>query len=668
MGWSAQYFTTIIIQGDTPQTGIFIYNGTPGLGTLIGAWAAAAGVDPYGNPYDAGINVNQGNITGVSISDSTATVLNILASTIANSTLTNNAISGGTITETTIIFDSGGGQLFGYTSTTTTITQTTPGTYNFTALTTTASVTVWGGAQGGNGGSTSEGGSGGNAGACAGEPAYHLVINNVYSYTVGQGGGPATTGAGNGGDGSDSFFDTAGPGVYAIAGTSAGPGSAGSNTIANAGGAGGVANGFGGGCSGGNSGNQTAAGNPGRVSTSNTHAGAPVGQTGSGTGGAGSDSGTSPASNGGTPGGGGGGAGQGSGTPLNLQKTYEAQFTASFYGPDATNGQANKVRSTSTMYQGGETASGGGANGNQRSVMVFNSNQIASDFAGYTATGAVLGLTNNHSWYDNGMLIDFDVPNSGGKVTSPPSTWPDDVNQNNTFAIGEGVGKSFQLGTAVAALFLANDINFLAIGGFVAADVPYDLSYYGYFTGGHGLAPHPTLTLSGTTNAAGSNTSGSGGNGQAIITYTTASAMEFALSPQSGSDANSNAFGAGYTGPVQAFTPGSSPTTVETWHNITLDTGWTAVSGQTPQYRILATGDIEMAGAATHAALTGTTNVNGSNPLPTAYRPASNHYLRTGNGGTVADSFYTTGGVIEALNQAGGGTVQVRLDGVCPLN
>jgi len=667
MGWSAQYFTTIIIEGNTPQTGIFIYNGTPGLGTLIGAWAAAAGVDAFGNPYDAGINVTQGNITGVSINDSTATVLTILASVFSNGTINASQINQGQILETTIIFDSGGGMLFGYASTTTTVTETTAGSGNWTSpITGTASISCWGAGQGGNGGTTGEGGSGGNGGEYAGEPSYPVVDATVYPYNIGAGGGPSTTGNGNGGDGGDTSFN--GTGVYANGGDSNGGGTGSTNSVHNNGGNGGAASGFGGGASGANSGNPTSAGNNGIQSTSNTHAGAPAGQTGSGTGGAGADAGTSPASNGTNPGGGGGGAGQGTGSGGTQQITYEAQFTASFYGPDATNGNANGLRSTTTMYQGGETASGGSANGNQRSVMVFNSNQIASDFAGYTASGAVLGLTNNHSWYNSGMLIDFDVPNSGGKVTSPPSTWPDDVNQNNTFAIDEGEGKSFQLGSAVAALFIANDINFLAIGGFVAADVPYDLTYYGYFTGGHGLAPHPTLTISGTKTVSGSETSGSGANGKITITYATSSVLEFALAPVAGSDSSSNAYGVGYTGPVAAFTPGSSPTTVETWHNITLDTGWTAVSGQTPQYRILATGDIEFAGAATHAALTGTTNVNGSNPLPTLYRPASNHYLRTGNGGTVADSFYTTGGVIQALNQAGGGTIQVRLDGVCPLN
>jgi hypothetical protein len=167
---------------------------------------------------------------------------------------------------------------------------------------------------------------------------------------------------------------------------------------------------------------------------------------------------------------------------------------------------------------------------------------------------------------------------------------------------------------------------------------------------------------------AGSNTSGTGADGNVTIVYSSATVLELALAPVAGSDASSNAYAAGYTGPVNAFTPGAAPTTVETWHNFTLDAGWTAVSGQTPQYRILSNGDIEMAGAATHAALTGTTNFNGSNPLPTAYRPVSNHYIRTGNGGTVADTFFTTTGVVQALNQAGGGTIQIRLDGTCPLN
>jgi hypothetical protein len=36
---------------------ILVYSGTPALGNLVGSWAAAAGTDPFGNPYGAGITV-----------------------------------------------------------------------------------------------------------------------------------------------------------------------------------------------------------------------------------------------------------------------------------------------------------------------------------------------------------------------------------------------------------------------------------------------------------------------------------------------------------------------------------------------------------------------------------------------------------------------------------
>lgn len=62
MGWTAQYFTQIIIVG--AQSGIFIYSPTPGAGNLIGSWAAMAGTDQFGNAYPEGINVEQGTISG----------------------------------------------------------------------------------------------------------------------------------------------------------------------------------------------------------------------------------------------------------------------------------------------------------------------------------------------------------------------------------------------------------------------------------------------------------------------------------------------------------------------------------------------------------------------------------------------------------------------------
>lgn len=37
--------------------GIFVYNGTPASGTMVGSWAGTAGTDAYGNSYPAGLSV-----------------------------------------------------------------------------------------------------------------------------------------------------------------------------------------------------------------------------------------------------------------------------------------------------------------------------------------------------------------------------------------------------------------------------------------------------------------------------------------------------------------------------------------------------------------------------------------------------------------------------------
>ena len=44
----------VVVFGTGPNTGLFVYSGTPGAGNLILSITAAAGTDPYGNPYKAG--------------------------------------------------------------------------------------------------------------------------------------------------------------------------------------------------------------------------------------------------------------------------------------------------------------------------------------------------------------------------------------------------------------------------------------------------------------------------------------------------------------------------------------------------------------------------------------------------------------------------------------
>lgn len=108
----------------------------------------------------------------------------------------------------------------------------------------------------------------------------------------------------------------------------------------------------------------------------------------------------------------------------------------------------------------------------------------------------------------------------------------------------------------------------------------------------------------------------------------------------------------------------ANPFAPETWHTITLDAGWTAGS-PAPQYRKTAGGNVQFTGNASHANFTVGTNVNGSNPLPAAYRPANPHYWRSND--QFRSGLQLLGnGIIEAFPQAAGNT-QIDLDGVVAL-
>lgn len=65
MGWtntavSVLQAVTVIVTAGTPESGIFVYNGPPALGNLIGSWTAAAGTDSVGNNYPAGLSLTSG--------------------------------------------------------------------------------------------------------------------------------------------------------------------------------------------------------------------------------------------------------------------------------------------------------------------------------------------------------------------------------------------------------------------------------------------------------------------------------------------------------------------------------------------------------------------------------------------------------------------------------
>lgn len=101
-----------------------------------------------------------------------------------------------------------------------------------------------------------------------------------------------------------------------------------------------------------------------------------------------------------------------------------------------------------------------------------------------------------------------------------------------------------------------------------------------------------------------------------------------AIAPQPGVDQFGNSYGgAGYTGLVQAFRPGVSPSTVETWHDMRpLSNGFIGTNaGQyPPQYRLAPDGFVEVAGYVQTPAAAGNYNSITFFTIPTAYRPSSN--------------------------------------------
>lgn len=566
MGWTATYFTTIIIEGSSPNVGIFIYNPSPANGTLIGSWAAAAGTDPFGNAYPAGINVNTGILQGVLLQNVQITNSQIIQSILQSPQIGTPAISGGTMVETNLVFDSTAGQLLVYSSSTTVTTQTVQGDYTYTATTPNAKVECWGGGAGAGGGNASRGGETGGAGEYAAEPSYPLIVGQVYNYTVGAGGQGGITGqAGN--DASDTFFDFGG--VYAEGGFAGGNflagtgGNASTNTVHWPGGNGANAGTTTGGSSGANSGGPTAAGNNGIQATTSSGAAAPAAQgTDWGHGAAGGNNGAN-GSAGGSPGASGSGCGSGSSSQV-INKTYYATSSRSYYGSDADASVKNKTRVTNgTMYQGGETASGGSFNGTQKSACLYNSSQIQSDFAGATMTGGYWAIDNQHSWYNSGLSCEVSEWQSS-QGTSLPSTWDGtgafligtyhcDENKTLKINISSGLATAFQTGTARG----------IALG---PGSGGFNLNYYGYFYGTpNNPGVSPTLNLTGTTGT-GSNNAGNGSDGKVRITAVSSNALIAAVSPVAGSDGSGNAFAAGFTGQIQAIQPGSSPTVVETWH------------------------------------------------------------------------------------------------------
>lgn len=111
------------------------------------------------------------------------------------------------------------------------------------------------------------------------------------------------------------------------------------------------------------------------------------------------------------------------------------------------------------------------------------------------------------------------------------------------------------------------------------------------------------------------------------------------------------------------------PAIPEGWHAITLDAGWSTLGGQpVPSYRFLADGArtvVELCGAAQFNVNIANTNLNGANPLPAVYRPATAPFI-AGAPGAAGVNILTNGVIVAA--QGGLATPFCNFSGIYPTN
>ncbi len=530
---------TLIVQATAAA--VLIYNGVAALGTLIGSWAGTAGTDPYGNAYPAGLSAQQGTLTGMTISVSTLINSLIQSGTITNSAMSGSAINAGTMTDTKITFtQSGLGSVLIYSTSTTTVTQTVTGVYNFTAPAgvTSAKVECWGAGAGGGGGNNTRGGFGAGGGEYAAEPNYPLTPGTTYVYAVGNGGTGGSTGNA-GTTGLDTWFDNGNVYAFSGSGTGGSPGGTGSpNSVTNDGGAGGANSGFTGGGGGGGSGGSTGAGGAGTAASGSS--GAAGGAAGTGGGASGGTGGNANANGvaGGSPGAGGGGAGVGT-SVTNKTKTYTATTSYAYYGHDVGDGLEN---TNGVVLQGVPNTANGTFPGNQYSFVIFPYATIRSDFSGYTIDKVTFQAKNQHTWYNSGgsMVWGYTGHTSFG---STGSTGFGTSNQKQFF---------FKQGQQLSGIDVSSNLNSIvattSFTGFMIGPSPTysNLNYYGYWDAGN--AGTWTMTVIGHTGSSGFQTAGNGADGQVKITYTSGTTLIGSISPVAGTDASSNAYPQGIAG------------------------------------------------------------------------------------------------------------------------
>jgi hypothetical protein len=135
--------------------------------------------------------------------------------------------------------------------------------------------------------------------------------------------------------------------------------------------------------------------------------------------------------------------------------------------------------------------------------------------------------------------------------------------------------------------------------------------------------------------------------------------------------ANFAGLGLGPVSSLNATEPGTGTSlanvaVVETWHNITLDAGWTAVVQ--PQYMMMPGGQqVAVRGQASHAGTAASTNINGNTPIPSGYFPAATRVYRPPTAGDTAGTVEITTAGVFVMRPSGFTATQVFMDGIYSL-
>lgn len=163
-------------------------------------------------------------------------------------------------------------------------------------------------------------------------------------------------------------------------------------------------------------------------------------------------------------------------------KTYSATWTGRY------NGSNSLLNANTDIYQGFYDS----GNGNQRSVVGFDWNQIQSDLAGATITKVVVTLKNKH-WYNSagGTAV---IGTHNSSASSAPSTCP--TLNDNLGAFSEWPS----LATWAVAVDNTDFGNALrdgtAKGLCIGPGPTISHEYYGYFAGSNDATNKPKITIS----------------------------------------------------------------------------------------------------------------------------------------------------------------------------